>query len=123
MLVDCGSRGVVLVAKGYLEGRMANVDTRESRRMKVDVWGVADGIAWVAAEPARVALIDTRDPMAQPMLVQSPFAELWEAVAEGPRSEADLLTVATGLVHDEGEALRDEFIRSIGGVGLIEVAA
>ncbi|MEK4243319.1 hypothetical protein NYE39_15115 [Janibacter sp. FSL W8-0316] len=86
-------------------------------------WRIADGIAWVAAEPRRVALIDTRDPLAQPMLVRSPFAELWEALADGPRSESDLLAVATGLVQDEGEALRDEFIRSIGKAGLIETTA
>lgn len=84
-------------------------------------WRVADGIAWVAAEPGRVALIDTRDPQAQPMLVPTPFAELWRAVADEPRSESDLLALATDLVEGEGEALRDEFIRSIGGVGLIEV--
>lgn len=86
-------------------------------------WRIADGIAWVAAEPGRVALIDTRDPMAQPMLVPTPFAELWEALAEMPRSESDLLAVATDLVQDDGEILRDEFIRSIGGAGLIEIAA
>lgn len=86
-------------------------------------WRVADGIAWVAAEPERVALIDTRDPLAQPMIVPTPFAELWQAVADEPRSESDLLELATNLVEDEGEALRDEFIRSISAVGLIEVAA
>jgi hypothetical protein len=86
-------------------------------------WRVADGIAWVAAEPERVALIDTRDPLAQPMIVPTPFAELWEAVADEPRSETELLALATDLVEDEGEVLRDEFIRSISAVGLIEVAA
>jgi hypothetical protein len=86
-------------------------------------WRVADGIAWVAAEPERVALIDTRDPLAQPMIVPTPFAELWQAVADKPRSESDLLELATDLVEDEGEVLRDEFIRSISAVGLIEVAA
>lgn len=87
-------------------------------------WRVADGIAWVAAEPERVALIDTRDPLAQPMLVPSPFADLWQALADGPRSETDLLALASDLVGgDEGESLRDEFVRSIGGAGLIEVAA
>lgn len=86
-------------------------------------WRIADGVAWVAAEPRRVALIDTRDPLAQPMLVPTPFAELWQAVAEMPRSEPELLELASDLVQDEGEALRDEFIRSIGGVGLIETAA
>jgi hypothetical protein len=75
----------------------------------------------VAAEPQRVALIDTRDPHAQPMIVPTPFAGLWKAVADEPRSESDLLALATDLVEDEGEALRDEFVRSIGGVGLIEV--
>lgn len=86
-------------------------------------WRVADGIAWVATEPHRVALIDTRDPLAQPMLVPSPFAELWQALADGPRSESELLAVAIDLVRDEGEALRDEFVRSIAGIGLIEVGA
>ena len=85
-------------------------------------WRIADGIAWVAAEPQRVALIDTRDPLAQPMIVPTPFAELWKAVADEPRSESDLLALASDLVPDEAEALRDEFIRGIGGVGLIEVA-
>lgn len=86
-------------------------------------WRVADGIAWVAAEPQRVALIDTRDPLAPPMLVPSPFADLWQAVADEPRSESDLLALASDLMGDEGESLRDEFVRSIGGAGLIEVAA
>lgn len=86
-------------------------------------WRVAPGIAWVAAEPQRVALIDTRDPMAQPMIVPTPFSELWQAVADEPRSESDLLALATDLVQDEGESLRDEFVRSIGGTGLIEAAA
>lgn len=86
-------------------------------------WRVADGIAWVAAEPERVALIDTRDPLAQPMIVPTPFAELWQAVADEPRSETELLALATELVEDQGEVLRDEFIRSISAVGLIEVAS
>lgn len=86
-------------------------------------WRIADGIAWVTAEPERVALIDTRDPLAEPMLVPYPFADLWAAVADEPRSEADLLALARDLVADEGEALRDEFIRAIGDAGLIEVAA
>lgn len=86
-------------------------------------WRVAPGVAWVAAEPERVALIDTRDPLAQPMIVPTPFAELWQAVADEPRSGTELLALATDLVEDEGEALRDEFIRSISGVGLIEVAS
>lgn len=85
-------------------------------------WRVAPGIAWVAAEPERVALIDTRDPLAKPMIVPTPFAELWQAVADEPRSERDLLALATDLVEDEGEALRDEFIGSISAVGLIEIA-
>lgn len=86
-------------------------------------WRVADGIAWVAAEPERVALIDTRDPLAQPMIVPTPFAELWQAVADEPRSETELLTLATDLVEDKGEALRDEFVRTISSVRLIEVAS
>lgn len=86
-------------------------------------WRISDGIAWVAAESQRVALIDTRDPLAPPMLVPSPFADLWQAVADGPRSEIELLALASDLVGDEGESLRDEFVRSIGGAGLIEVAA
>ncbi|WP_165399651.1 hypothetical protein [Janibacter limosus] len=85
-------------------------------------WRVADGIAWVAAEPQRVALIDTRDPLAQPMIVPTPFAELWKAIADEPHSEAELLALATDLVEDEGEDLRDEFVRSISAAGLIEVA-
>lgn len=86
-------------------------------------WRVAPGIAWVAAVPQRIALIDTRDPLAQPMIVPTPFAELWKAVAAEPRSESDLLTLAADLVEDEGEALRDEFIGSISAVGLIEVVS
>lgn len=77
-------------------------------------WRVAPGVAWVAAELQRVALIDTRDPLAQPMIAPTLFAELLQAVADEPRSEAELLALTTDLVEDEGEALRDEFVRSIG---------
>ncbi|WP_156466349.1 hypothetical protein [Janibacter sp. Soil728] len=84
-------------------------------------WRVAPGIAWVAAEPERVALIDTRDPMAQPMHVQAPFAALWAALADGPVTQAGLEVIAADIV-DEGEAADfvASFVESLGVVGAVE---
>ena len=87
-------------------------------------WRIAEGVAWVG-DAERVALVDSRQgAQAVPMHVQAPFAALWTALESGPLSQADLESVAAGVV-DEGERALfvESFVESLGGVGVVERVA
>lgn len=82
-------------------------------------WRIADGIAWVGDDD-RVALIDTRSPSASPMIVPPVFGELWRALAESSRSEADLLAKGAELADESGPDLVDAFVEAMTEHDLIE---
>lgn len=82
-------------------------------------WRAHPEVAWVEG-PGRVALVDLRDPVAAvPQLCPEPAAELWRAVAEGPKGEDELVAVASGLVGDQAEGLVAAFLDGFGAAGLV----
>ena len=86
------------------------------------VWRIADGVAWVGDE-GQVALIDTRASDNPPMIVPPEFAELWRALAEGPRTESDLLAKGETLVGEHAADLVASFVEDLSRVRVIEPAA
>ena len=65
-------------------------------------WCLPDGIAWVAEED-RVALMNTKSPEAEPMIMVEPVASLWRALDDGPMTMSQLESVAGRLVDDDPE--------------------
>lgn len=81
-------------------------------------WCIAEGIAWTVG-PDRVSLVDLRDPAsAGPQICPEPAATLWRALAERPRTERELVTIAGA--DASAAALLDAFLSTFAAEGLIE---
>lgn len=83
-------------------------------------WRIAEGVAWVG-DAERVALIDTtKGAAAVPMHVHAPFAQLWDVLAQGPATEAELRVPAEAVAGDEADDFLKAFVAPLFAANLIE---
>ena len=86
------------------------------------IWCIPEGIAWVSGDD-RVALIDTAEPDAEPLIMSEPVASLWRALGDGPLSTGELASVAESLVEADPEGFVQASLEMLGDASLILPAA